>query len=380
MLRKIWQRFIRWFQRFLNTKRKRPIALLSPSRQEGSNQIGGLREPKRIEQPQSLDNADYEYLFMQLLEGVEHGWNQSRVLTWFDSLKNRISDEQWMAWLRNFGDTVLASAAPNRVLALGLLQLSEFDVGEIADVAYEIGSTLLARQDRENNFVERLSEEIVVDDDEADPFANHTTGLEHQSPALNQQSADSTEQFPPSMPSEALSNQTDEPEAWYSRATQQYRALNLPAAIASLDKAIAIKPDYHVAWYNRGIALAKLGQLEEALASYDQAIRFKPDYHLAWYNRGVALGKVGQLESAIASYDQAIEYKPDYYLAWYNRGVLLVKLGKLEEAIASYDKAIQFKPDYHAAWYNRSLALKNLGRSDEAQISYDTAKAINSQV
>jgi tetratricopeptide (TPR) repeat protein len=64
--------------------------------------------------------------------------------------------------------------------------------------------------------------------------------------------------------------------------------------------------------------------LEEAIASYDKALEIKPDYHEAWNNRGNALGDLGRLEEAIASYDKALEIKPDYHEAWYNRGIALV--------------------------------------------------------
>ena len=144
-------------------------------------------------------------------------------------------------------------------------------------------------------------------------------------------------------------------------------------AIASYDKALEIKPDYHEAWNNRGNALRNLGRLEEAIASYDKALEIKPDYHLAWNNRGYALGELGRLEEAIASFDKALELKPDYHNAWYNRGYALRNLGRLEEAVASYDKALELKPDYHNAWYNRGIALRNLGRLEEAVASLDKA-------
>ncbi|MEA5614969.1 tetratricopeptide repeat protein, partial [Nodularia spumigena] len=59
---------------------------------------------------------------------------------------------------------------------------------------------------------------------------------------------------------------------------------------------------------------------EEAVASYDRALEFKPDYHQAWNNRGYALRNLGRYEEAIASFDKALEIKPDYHQAWYNRG------------------------------------------------------------
>jgi tetratricopeptide (TPR) repeat protein len=144
-------------------------------------------------------------------------------------------------------------------------------------------------------------------------------------------------------------------------------------AIASLEKALEIKPDFHEAWKKRGNALGNLGRLEEAIASYDKALEIKPDFHEAWKNRGIALGNLGRWEEAIASYDKALEFKPDYHVVWYNRGIALRNLGRWEEAIASYDKALEIKPDKHVAWFNRGCALGNLGRLEEAIASYDKA-------
>ena len=66
--------------------------------------------------------------------------------------------------------------------------------------------------------------------------------------------------------------------------------LKRPAeALASYDKAIALKPDYAVAHNNRGNTLMDLKRPAEALASYDKAIALKPDVAEAHNNRGNAL-------------------------------------------------------------------------------------------
>jgi tetratricopeptide (TPR) repeat protein len=166
-------------------------------------------------------------------------------------------------------------------------------------------------------------------------------------------------------------------KAWNNRGAALSDLGRKEEAIASYDKALELKPDFHKAWNNRGVVLSNVGRKKEAIVSYDKALEFKPDFHEAWNNRGLALSYLGRKEEAIASYDKAIELKPDDNEAWFNRGNSLSDLGRQEEAIASYDKAIELKPDSHNTWNNRGLALSDLGRKEEAIASYDKAIALS---
>ena len=74
-----------------------------------------------------------------------------------------------------------------------------------------------------------------------------------------------------------------------------------------------------------------LKRLDEAIASYDRAIALKPDYAQAWCNRGNLLNDLENFQQALASYDKAIALKPDYAEAWSNRGTALQYLYRLEE-------------------------------------------------
>ncbi len=163
---------------------------------------------------------------------------------------------------------------------------------------------------------------------------------------------------------------------WFEQGYQKYMNGDFIGAIASWDRALEMKPDYHGAWYNRGNALGNLGRLEEAIASYDRALQIKPDDHYAWNSRGVTLNNLGRYEEALASSDKALEIKPDFYHAWYVRGFALNGLGRFEQAIASCDQALEMKPDYPDAWSSRGIALYNLGRFAEAIASYDRALEI----
>ena len=147
-------------------------------------------------------------------------------------------------------------------------------------------------------------------------------------------------------------------------------------ALASYDKALALRPDYPEALNNRGVTLFWLNRLDEALASYDKAIALKADDAEALNNRGVVLMELNRLDEALASYDRAIALKPDYADALDNRGSVLRKLNRLDEALASHDAAIALQPECADAFYNRGNALKELNRPDEALASYDRAIAL----
>ena len=94
-----------------------------------------------------------------------------------------------------------------------------------------------------------------------------------------------------------------------------------------------MKPNYAETHYNRGVALQNLKRPEEALASYDKAIALKPDDAEAYNNRGNALNNLKRFDEALASYDKAVALKPDYVETYYNRGIVLrePKRGRIDK-------------------------------------------------
>ncbi len=110
--------------------------------------------------------------------------------------------------------------------------------------------------------------------------------------------------------------------------------------------------------------LFKLLVPDEAVASYNKALAIKPDYAEAHSNLGNALKDLGKLDEAVASYNKALAIKPDYAEAYSNLGNALQSLGKLDDAVASYHKALAIKPDYAEA--HRHLArVKKYSENDE---------------
>ena len=128
MFKKIWQSFVRWFRKLF-----------------GKGTIKASERVPTAELP-SLDDTDREYLFMQLLEGVAHGWQQPRAVGFFNKIRQRVRKSEWLEWLDRFGNNLMQAPVPNYELAGRMVQLAELDCGEIGDLAGEYGVKLLNRQ------------------------------------------------------------------------------------------------------------------------------------------------------------------------------------------------------------------------------------------
>lgn len=102
--------------------------------------------PPQIQEPSPpLSDADLESLFTQLLLGVQQSRGKEWAQKWLKNIEHRVTTERWVEWLRRFGERLLASPAPNNQLAGQLVQLGELGIGEVGDVAYDIGMLVLSK-------------------------------------------------------------------------------------------------------------------------------------------------------------------------------------------------------------------------------------------
>jgi tetratricopeptide (TPR) repeat protein len=149
----------------------------------------------------------------------------------------------------------------------------------------------------------------------------------------------------------------------------------LPDAIAELQAALRINPDYAAAHSNLGSALAQLpGRMPDAIAEFQAALRIDPDYAEAHYNLGNALSQVpGRLPDAIAQYEAVLRLEPGDAAAHNNLGLALANSGgRWQEAVAEYEAALRADPDLVAAHNNLGNALSQLpGRLPDAIAQYE---------
>ena len=152
MLKKIWQSFMRWFRKLSNQGASRSVDRATTA-----------------ELP-PLDDTDREYLFMQLLEGVAHGWQQPRAIGFFNKIRQRVRKSEWLEWLDRFGNNLIQAPVPNYELAGRMVQLAELDCGEIGDLAGSYGSKLLNRQAEEFADLLPIMEFGTLDSGSNSPF------------------------------------------------------------------------------------------------------------------------------------------------------------------------------------------------------------------
>lgn len=135
MLRRLLQRIVKFIQHLFGKQ--------TPSTRQ--------REIQTVSSLPELTNSDLEFLFTQLLEGVNQGRGQHWAQRWLQNIEHRVSQERWLEWLQQFGNKLLASSAPNYELASRMVELGELEIGVVGDVAYDIGVQLLTRNSNQQS-------------------------------------------------------------------------------------------------------------------------------------------------------------------------------------------------------------------------------------
>ena len=164
----------------------------------------------------------------------------------------------------------------------------------------------------------------------------------------------------------------------YRRAISAYEAGELAKAEQICFQIVATEQKSFDAIYLLAAVQTGLGKMDAALASCDRAIAMRPDHAEACCKHGNLLYQLKRFAEAVASYDRAIALRPDYAEAYANRGIGLHAMKRYEDAVASYDRAIALRPDYATAFHNRAIALQQMRRFGDAVASYDRALLLRS--
>ncbi len=392
---------LKWLIRWFNKIFKNPFG----EKQIRSTQPTGGRT---VLQPlPELTDADLEFLFTQLLEGVYQARGQQWALKYLQRMENRISLERWIDWLLDFGERLLTSSAPNNQVAERMVQLGELGIGTIGELSYDIGIRVLTRnlgnpywntdrQDTETAIATaRLTpiEEFLHNSQEKHLDNNSTQDAETR---IRVDTSNFTQQKPTSNVNDLVWDFT-RPDTKIT--TTNYQAIpkveeqawleqNQQAASIEKSEDDSLQPTVAVTLDELLVRLEQSTSLVQQLATDLEIQSTEPSVNTnlqneqlylteeraqALFYQGLAAAKALNLSEAITYYNQAIEINPTSHEYWFNRGLTLFYLEYFTEALASYDRAIALKPDFYKCWYYRGGIFGEIGQYEDAIACFDKA-------
>lgn len=197
--------------------------------------------------------------------------------------------------------------------------------------------------------------------------------------------------------------QLNDPDYNYRFGVQCLNQGNIPAAIMSLQKSLAVKTDNAEAWNALGLAHFMGKQYKDALAAFSSALQYNPAFTDVHNNIGMVYSDMGVYDKAKLEYNKVLEdlVYPKPEAAYFNLAVVTLAEGDLDatlkycrlalnmnprfsrvyivigqvhekkndlrEAIANYRVGVQVDPDQVELNFNLGLALFKTKRYEEAR-------------
>jgi tetratricopeptide (TPR) repeat protein len=158
--------------------------------------------------------------------------------------------------------------------------------------------------------------------------------------------------------------------AWNNLGYAYFFSKKFKKALAALERALELNPDYTQAQVNHNLTMRmlkgqlnptafelfeqseKLPDLEGKIDNYKKAIQIDTSYAEAYNNLAVAYYQAGHADSAAIFLRKAVKLNSHYPEALNNLGYILDDLGKHKEAVQFYLIAIQYRPNYLVAFNN----------------------------
>jgi polyferredoxin/tetratricopeptide (TPR) repeat protein len=168
-------------------------------------------------------------------------------------------------------------------------------------------------------------------------------------------------------------------EALSKLAWIEYLGGNTDQALELLERAAQRQEGQAKAlsFYYRGAILNRLARYDEALASLDRALAERPDLVVAREEKGESHWRLGRRDEAVAAWREAVGRKPDLPLANFLLAGAAAAQGD-REASAAYEKqADQSTPADPLFHWMLGLRLQNVGMNDLAEKQFQRAILLN---
>ncbi len=137
--------------------------------------------------------------------------------------------------------------------------------------------------------------------------------------------------------------------AWGNLGAAFYHKKRYVEAVAALERALTIHPDYYPSFYALGECYDVLGRTADALQMYDRALQREPEHAAVHNNLGRSAERDGRPDDAERSYRRATASAPNWVVPRFNLGRLLAERGRRDEARTSYEEALRIDPKFGPA-------------------------------
>ncbi len=376
-----------------------------------------------------LKDADYEFLFNQLLEGVAHGWHPVKITKFFQRLGKRGEQKLWIDWLERHKNKISASSdlyqqqLGARMIRLGEITRLTPSVKEIGTAAYHIGRDIVygrnsdliweydgsdvpvvSEKTAEKTTEENISHQAAKDNHTPTPQKNNPLSPSPESFAdaanwiqdaisefveLAEKVGDrsvvaelETENTSQEHSNSTIAKVSDRPQpenqelsVAHTEENPQEKE-NLVENQSNLVKATKIKPSLledanviNLSWQQFTELIEQDDRVVEQVAKHFNLTDKDPQSIIKAINE--RLNK-DESESLNESTLELVE-------SWFNLGLKQASSGDLTEAVISWEKALELNPNLAEAWHNRGSALGRLGDYKKALQSFEQALKIDPQ-
>lgn len=403
--------------------RQQPPSALSPA-----NQNSAQSEDRTSESAPLLSDADYEFLFNQLLEGIAHGWHDRRIIKFFQQLGERGKPEDWVAWLERLQGKLVKLPLQSKqqlgtmMIRLGELTQSATEVQQIGATSKRLGRELLFGNTEDlvweyagpdlvieplktKSTPEEISQRLPAEFADLGAVALEDPETNLSQPATPKGKLAPEDEIPPlNLETEAGSQPRCEAspleQAPDLKSREQLTPTNKTASdsFSEPETVNDFSPEFEFATSKApDSAIAATPSATEPLDSDPVAIDIEQVMNLIQEDQELAQEISQKLNHSQSTPLQQqltttyVEPKPSEELTnhsldqssieliegWFNLGLKQVSGGEFDKAIVSWEKALKINPHLSEAWHNRGSALGRLGKYQEAVVSFQKALSID---
>lgn len=158
----------------------------------------------------------------------------------------------------------------------------------------------------------------------------------------------------------------DHPDALHLLGMVMHSTGRSEEGVASIERAIALQPDF--AGFHLNLGNIHAGNLDNARATvaYERALQLAPGSADLYNNLGALYRAEKRHEEGRQAYLRAIELNPNHLNAHNNMGLLLSDLGDIKGAIKYYCRSIELMPGHPDGRKLLGMTYYSMGKIEEA--------------